>query len=232
VARRTLILANDLDILNEVGRWKITNLQNLHHQVAANMTFSPFARRIKKLERLGLIKTFNLIDRKRKYLGLTEQGAIISRFKNVYDAKSDMINHDLIVANVLKELLEFEDILDGMVYHDQGLSVAPDAIVTIRRGGKNLRMAVEIELTQKNKRRFTNKFESYGKSQDFHFAMYVFNSRSVIRAYATGLKSMSKEVQDKIILCFDKSLSFRNFDYRQALYWYQGKIQSYKDLFE
>jgi len=209
VAKQTLLLANDLDILNEVGRWKITNLQNLHQRVAPNMTFSPFARRIKKLERLGLVKSFNLIDRKRKYLGLTDNGARISCFKNVYDEKSDQVNHDLITAHVLKELLELEDIIGGSVYHEQGLSVAPDATAYIRRAGKSLCMAIEVELTQKSKRRFMHKFERYGEGQDFHFAFYVFNSYGVYRAYVEGLRQQAAVVQDKIILCLDEKLNFK-----------------------
>lgn len=232
MAKQTLLLANDLDILNEVGRWKITNLRNLHQCIAPSMTFSPFARRIKKLERLGLVKSFNLIDRRRKYVGLTEHGAKISCFKNVYDEKSDQVNHDLITAHVLKELLELEDIIGGSVYHEQGFSVAPDATAYIQRGGKSLCMAIEVELTQKSKRRFIHKFERYGDSLDFHFAFYVFNSYGVYRAYVEGLRGQPKLVQDKIILCLDEKLNFRQFDYRHARYWYQGRVQTYAELFE
>jgi hypothetical protein len=68
--------------------------------------------------------------------------------------------------------------------HAQGkgekLGGLPDAILNLRSDGEESRAALELELTQKSKRRLFRKFEGHITNPDYDFVFYIVEGRSLL----------------------------------------------------
>ena len=69
--------ADHLEILNEIGRWKVVPLRMLFEEIGNGIQYPGFSKKIKRLEQLGVIKSFEG-NRCTKYLALTCEGGKIS----------------------------------------------------------------------------------------------------------------------------------------------------------
>ena len=49
---------NHIHILNEIGKWKVLSLSNLYSELGNSVDYSSFCKTIKKIEKEGLISSF------------------------------------------------------------------------------------------------------------------------------------------------------------------------------
>mgnify|MGYP001617622479 FL=1 len=223
-------LGTDLDILNEIGKWKVIPLKGLYQSLKEPMIYNGFCKRVQILERVGLVRGFT--KNKSKYVVLTLKGSTVSKFSNYYDENEDSLNHDLTAALVLRRILEFENFKSGEIFNADYMDISPDATIYAKRGGREYTLALELELSQKNRNRVTGKFSKYAHSQAINHVLYVFNKQNIFESYNRILSEMNDLVQGKIILCCDTGLSLKGFNYVESQCWHRQTAKTFNQIFK
>lgn len=224
-------LAEYIDILDEVGRWKVITLKSLYELIGGNISYSPFARRVRILEKEKLLKALRLSN-KMKCIALTHKGGNYSRFNGIYDQNEDSLSHDLICSQILREFLKFENFSSGEVYQKTGAELSPDAVIYAQRNDLPYTLALEVELHQKSKQRVIGKLARYLKSNDFDFVLYIFNKRAVFEAYKRILHSLDENSRQRVVLGVIDSLSTASTTLDQGEYWHGGERKSFERIFK
>lgn len=210
------------EILLELGKWKVISLKNLFSNLKIDETYQMFCFRVRRLEKEGLINSV-LGSNKRKYLSLTNEGM---KFSPTAFESSDpaTFNHDLISSTVASTLLR-KDIFEFVERRlsDECLDLEPDGYLKGKKLEQVYLMALEIELTQKSKKRVTEKFNKYSECNDFDYCLYLTNKRSLYNSYCKILDSLEEKVREKIIIAIDEKLSPTCFRYKDTNCYFQGK---------
>ena len=225
-----IALGTDVDILNEIGKWKVIPLKGLHMSFNQRILYDGLSKRVRALERAGLVKGFT--QKKTKYLVLTPDGSKVSKYNNYYDESEDFLNHDLHATNVLRQLLLFENFKEGHMFKDDKEEVDPDAVIYAVRGGRKYTLAIEVELTQKSRARLMGKLSKYAKSQFINHVLYVFNKEAMFESYKKVLGMMDDTVQRQVILCCDPGLSIEHFNYIESQCWHRGTSKTFEQIFK
>lgn len=225
-----ILTPDNINVLNEVGRWKTITLKNLFKNIGEGKDYSNFCRMIRKLEKEGYLKGF-YENRKGKYLTLTEKGSTLSSHSASLCDSSSSILHDLVCSTAMQSLLEFPLFTSGSVMESINASVEPDGIIHAVRYGQEYILAIEVELTQKSEKRIMDKFIQYSEEDGFDHVLYITNKINILNFYRKILNQMKKEVQEKFILSFDENLSRKRYDYKNSICWMKGEFVSFKELF-
>ena len=226
-----LLSRDNIEIINEIGKWKAITLQELFKSLGGKKTYSNFCIKVRNLEKANLV--VGVFERKQgKYLTLTQEGATCSVYPYADYESSLSITHDLYCTAVIKCLLNCKAFSSGCANNYVEADVEPDGIIHLRQYGADYILAVEVELHQKSKKRVIEKFAKYLDEKLFDNVLYVINKQSVFDAYRKILIGMNDKVVQKIALCFDPSLSTTNYDYFNATYWANGDYKSFQDLFK
>ena len=218
-----------IDILNEIGRWKVISLQRLFVETGKKMKYSPFCRTLKNLEANGLVKSY-VGDRKRKYVTLSVSGSKYSIYNASHVESEAEVAHDLLASALLRFLLEFENFKSGYILADE-FEVVPDALIHAQKKGREYVLALELELTQKSKKRLISKLLKYESSSSFDYVLYVTNKTSLYDSYRKTLMRMNNEIQKKVILLLDEELSEMKSNYLESKVFFKGEKKSFTEVF-
>ncbi|HLE12974.1 MAG: hypothetical protein A2451_12435 [Bdellovibrionales bacterium RIFOXYC2_FULL_39_8] len=220
-----------LDILRNVGQWKIIGLRKLFGLGLYKMTLQGFGKQVNQLERAGLIASFRGRDRM-KYLYLTPNGGKLVSKEASTNLSDETLTHDLICSNALIELLKYKNFVAGNLIHDDGKRLlAPDGVIYAIKGEREYTCALEIELTQKSSDRIKQKLVRYANSSVYTHVLYVANKMSLVNFFNGILEQLSSEVRSKIVLLLDRKLSTSDFDYQNAQCWIKGEERSFESIF-
>ena len=220
------------DIINILGQWKIIDIKGLREMCHYDIQYPNLLKKIRLLESHGFIKSI-LLGRKNKYIFLTKKGLVFTPYDHTYEIVDENITHDIIASRVLKELLEFDALFDGRMFHQISSDrVIPDAQVNGKKGNIYYKLALEVELTQKSQSRVKEKFRQYGRDKHFDYCLFITNKETLFRAYKRYLQDMGEDAQEKIILSWDKKLSALHFNYQESTYFYMGENPSFGELFD
>jgi len=63
------------------------------------------------------------------------------------------------------------------------LLTVPDALLRLKSGGEESKAALELEITQKSKRRIYQKLEAYCISKDFDYAFFIIANANLLRVF-------------------------------------------------
>lgn len=221
----------EFELLNEIGRWKVIPLKGLHEQVSQGMAYSPFCRRVKRIEKLGLVRAIQG-RRKTKYVMLTQKGSIISQYKSPYLESEAELAHDLITSRLLCELLKYPNFHTGHIVHGgENFNPEPDALIHASKNDKQYRLALEIELHQKSNKRVREKFSRYVTTPDCDYVLYMMNKPDVFHSYQAITLEMDKNVAQKIILMLGENIFAHQFEYEKARCWFKAKEMSFNEIF-
>lgn len=220
-----------INILREVGNWKIIPMKDLYRIKDFNLSYQMFCRKVKRLDEEGYLKTLRGINKK-KFLSLSKKGIDFCSAGCFFEFEEDSLNHNIISTKVITELLNCKNFQNGNALCMGDIyEVESDGIVFLKKDQDLHSIAVEVELNQKSSRRLTEKFVKYSNCKFYNYVLYVFNKESVFDSYNKLLKSFDDDVQKKIILCLDKNLSEESFKPMKSHYYYMGKELSFEDLF-
>lgn len=221
---------NHLEILNEIGRWKVVPLRALFEEIGQEISYQLFCRRVKKLEGQRLIKSYQG-PHGANYLALTSEGGKISQYACPYIESDLELNHDLLSSMILRSLLKFKNFESGQVIHNEELDIVPDAVIHAVKHQEEYSLAVEVELTQKNKKRVIEKFSKYSKTNQFTHVLYVINKEALFDSYRKIMSEMNEIVSRKVILLIEPKLSHTNFEYQTARCWFKGREAKFDEIF-
>lgn len=222
----------ELELLNEIGRWKVIPLKGLYEQASQGMSYSPFCRRVKRIENFGLVRSVKG-RRGLKYVMLTQEGSRLSQFKSPYLESEIELTHDLIASRLLCDLLKYPNFHTGHIVHGgENLNPEPDAFIHASKGGTQYRLALEIELHQKSNKRVREKFSRYVVTPDCDHVLYVMNKPDVFHSYQAITLEMDKSVSQKIVLMLEPNLGTRQLEYQKARCWFKAKEMRFDEIFD
>ncbi len=114
----------------------------------------------------------------------------------------------------------------------EGGELCPDAEVILLLGGKKIKVALEVELTRKDRRRVVRKFNRYRREGIFDRVLFITHREGVFRGYAHYLRDLDEEVQKIMGMVWDSKLSIKGFDFCESLCFYQGNMANFSAIFE
>ncbi len=219
------------DIINILGKWKVIDMKGLKDFCNYDVKYHNLLKKVRTLESHGLIKSV-LLGRKDKHIYLTNKGLKLTSYDLTYEICDENLTHDLVVGRVLRELLTYPSFRDGRMFHQIIVDdIYPDAQIDGKKNSQNYSVALEVELTQKSEVRVKEKFRRYAKDNSFTYAMFISNKEGLYRAYKRYLSEMNPDIQEAVIILFDKSLSTTKFNYQASNCFYMGKERSFNFLF-
>lgn len=209
---------------------------DLKQKIGYQCSHQAFSKLVRRLEENKYLESIYYQNYK-KYLFLTNKGLEEAGLKKTYQINKEVIQHDLICVNILHNLLKEDEIfLDGRLsLEDEGLGNRPDGIVDLN-GEKKL--AIEVELTQKQSYRIESKFTEYMKNHGIDFVLYLFTRPSVFKAYHKRIDELDKNINplikkkftSKIILMIEPTIKSNDFSLKNADCYYNGMILKFNEI--
>jgi hypothetical protein len=202
-----------------------------------------FNRVIKKLEMANLVNCirFNgatkLIYPSKDLIKMTSSSNFIL---------ADNITHDGLSSIVINELLSWEKFNEAKLPHEmtgesnEGLHRVPDAILTGRNNGKQVTLALEVELSRKSKLRVRNKLHDYSNNRVFNYVFYVFNDKGTFESYKNILSDFissqvdpikKEEILSRFILGLRDNIIHHKFKLDDSKIFYRGEITKLDSIF-
>jgi len=144
--------------------------------------------------------------------------------------------HDSLVVKLCRKLkreYEIDEIyLDFEVKERfKFLSHLPDAVISLE-GDNPVSIALELELTQKNRERIREIFKAYSESPFINNVIFVFSKDSVFRSYQKFFSLLEHEINtDKFLFLMIKGLNNKELDFKYLKAVHQNKEVSLSKLF-
>ena len=217
-----------LKIIEILKKWKLLDANGLQ-DLLGDISRPNLYKKMRYLERHGIVESC-FTGGSEKCFFLTEyQSKNGRRGKNRFKKN---LKHDLLTAKVLREFLKWPEVQRGEILGQaEGDYVCPDAEFCIENAGKEIRVALEIELTRKSSYRVRRKFAKYQTEREFERVLFVTNDVGIFKSYGNYLAKLPPEIQEKIGLLFDGGLSLKSFDWQNSLCFYMGETSNFSSLF-
>lgn len=209
---------------------------HLKQKIGYQCSHQAFSKLVRRLEENKYLESIYYQNYK-KYLFLTNKGLEEAGLKKSYPINKEVIQHDLICVNVLHNLLKEDEIfLDGSLnLEDEGLGNRPDGVIELNNKKK---LAIEVELTQKQSYRIESKFTEYMKNHGIDFVLYLFTRPSVFKAYQKRIDELDKNINplikkkftSKIILMIEPTIKSNDFSLKNADCYFNGKILKFNEI--
>jgi hypothetical protein len=225
-----LIDQADLLILNLIGKWKVVCLKDLASECEGmKLGYHALAKRARKLENFGYIKSKSLA-KKRKYFYLIKKGIKYADAHSAYEISTDSLNHDILLGNTVRSFLKNDLFISGKLYNcSQDRDLDPDGALYTHN---NLRIAVELELTQKENSRVRSKYVRYYDSRIFDYCFYVITKPTIYKSYVRYLEMMLKDVIDKIVIIKTDNLRGDNLFNENTIGLFNGNELGIFEIFQ
>lgn len=106
----------------------------------------------------------------------------------------------------------------------------PDILIEGERT-KPFRLAIEIELTQKNKTRVQEIFKCHDDSKIINNVIYITDKPSVFNAYTRYLDELQNDINtERFIFILEKDLNSKTFNILSSKALYRGRETNLKEL--
>lgn len=197
-----------LEILEIVGKWKIVDIKTVQSDLKYKWKYDAVRKKIQYLVNQNLLH-YKTLYKGKKYFYLSEIGLSFTNYTRTFMPIEDSLTHDLICFDVVREFLKFKNIIDGGLEYKEHYNTIPDGYICGLNNNNLFTFALELELTQKSKKRVQEKFLNYYHS-DFNYVLYITNKKAVYYKYQDYLTEMNTEIQKKIIFYLDTSIRVKS----------------------
>lgn len=224
------------DIIYTLAKWRILSLSDLKQKIDYPSSHQAFSKLVRRLEENNYLESIYYQNYK-KYLFLTNKGLEEAGLKKSYPINKEVLQHDLICVNVLHNLLKEDEVfLDGSLsLEDEGRSNRPDGLIELNSKKK---LAIEVELTQKQSSRIESKYSEYMKNHGIDYVLYLFTRPSVFKAYQKRIDELDKKINplikkkftSKIILMIEPTIKSNDFSLKNADCYFNGKIFKFNEI--
>lgn len=225
------------ELLMPLRKWRILSVKDLKEQSGHNGSRSSFYKIITKLENNLLIDSFINSWSNEKFIYLMPNAIkVLGDEKKLLPVNRDQRFHDAIVTKIALNFKQYDFVKD--IYLDQEIGrnfplieKNPDILVEGQLE-KDFKLAVEIELTQKNKSRVQEIFRSYSKSIAVNNIIYITDKLGLYKTYLRYLNELKDEINvNKFIFIYEKDLNNKTFNLLNSNALYRGNETSLKQLF-
>jgi hypothetical protein len=188
-----------LHFLEPLTTWRILTVEKLFNECSYTGTYKHFHKILRKLEKNGIIQGFRDYYSRKKFIFSTEFGSeLISEDEKITPHSNSML-HDAKLSELVYELRKFEKVKSfelEHVYRNGNQFIPsrdydkyfPDAKLKNLRKGKEVGVAIELEITQKSVGRIINKFHRFIDGNDMEIVLYLFCNKSVMKKYIEVFK--------------------------------------------
>ena len=220
-----------MDILNEVGKWRVIDSYSLFERIGSKSLYQNFCALMVRLEENGWLLSYKK-GQSKKYFSLSDLGSSFTTYISNNYNKGGYFVHDLVASNVLRKLVDYKSFKWGTTsIDDLDDFIDPDGMIRWIKEGQEVDLGVEVELTQKSFKRISNKFSLYAETELISHVLYVTNSMTIMRFYKKVLEKMNSEVRDRIILLCDEGLDNQEFNYQDSECWFQREEKKFDKIF-
>ena len=226
-----MLSSEDQRILDEVGRWKVLWIKDLFRLLEISTRYTVFCRKIRRLERDGWLNG-GYFRREGKILWLTSKGEELSTTGAT--TEENRLHHDLIRTGVLLKLLECGHFTSGSVSEGMETFLQPDGVIHgLRQDDKTpYLLAVEIEFDHRTSPKKMDKLFQYARNSHYNYVLRIYKDEGLFHRYVGNFSNArDKKGQDRIILSWAEKLGRKEYDVKEAVYWYSGEFCSFKYLF-
>jgi hypothetical protein len=191
----------DIEIIDALASYKILPTKTL-----VNLLDNRYYRQILefnlgKLRKHGYVNS--VIDKsshKTKYYFLTGLGVKKTGKEYLRPLDESQFFHELYLSRILLWLRSFSNIsIDDKVEVTFEKGILPDAAFSAFKNQKELKFAIEVELTQKEKSRYESKVLDYHAS-NFAGVFYFCKTRTILNAVSGVVDSVSKQKNENSII--------------------------------
>lgn len=190
----TSILKNNLStkILLQITKWQVLTLSDLFRLLPEQGNKDSIRRVVNDLIKKGFLKSQSVPSINSKIITGTEKLMLYFGDKD-HDSTAKYIAHNAIVNTHCIDFLYFENVDEVITEKDinSGIrelgEIAPDAEADLYFQEKNQKVAIEFELTQKCKKKLTDKFLKYSQSTYYDYIFFTFADERMARNYANHL---------------------------------------------
>jgi hypothetical protein len=225
-----------IEILNPLKKWRILSVQNLKQESGYQRSLSSFYKIISKLEKNQLIDSFINTWSNEKFLYLQPLGLkVLGDEKAILPVNRDTRYHDSICSKLALNFKSYAFVQN--LYLDQEIPIlyplmekTPDILI---EGEKNnrFRLAIEIELTQKNKTRVQEILKSYSESKVINNVIYITDKEVIFNSYQKYLNELQNQINSsKFIFIYEKDLNAKAINLLNMKAIYQGRDTNLKEL--
>ena len=224
------------EILTPLKKWRILSVKDLKEQAEYQKSSSSFYKIITKLEKNCLIDSFINSWSNEKFIYLLPEALkIIGDEKSLLPVNRDQRLHDAIATRIALIFKGLPFVTD--IYLDQEIpriyplmEKTPDILIEGVKT-KPFRLAIEIELTQKNKTRVQEIFKCHDDSKILNNVIYITDKPSVFNAYARYLDELQDQINtERFIFVLEKDLSTKTFNILSSKALYRGRETNLKEL--
>lgn len=226
------------EILNPLLKWRILSVKELKNQSDYSGSQSAFYKIISKLEKNNLVDSFMNSWSNEKFLYLKPAALkALGQEKFLLPVNVDIRFHDAITTKValffqscafVKEIYLDQEIPK----HFPIMEKTPDILI-VGEKTKPFKLALEIELTQKNKTRVQDIFKRHGESKIINNIVYITDKKSIFNSYINYLNELSTASDcSKFIFIYEKDLNAKTFNLLNSRALYQGRETSLKILLQ
>jgi hypothetical protein len=226
------------EILTPLKKWRILSVKDLKDQAEYQKSASSFYKVIAKLEKNRLIDSFINSWSNEKFIYLLPEALkVIGDEKTLLPVNLDQRFHDAIATRIALLFKSIPFVTD--IYLDQEIpriyplmEKTPDILIEGVQT-KPFKLAVEIELTQKNKTRVQEIFKCHDDSKIINNVIYITDKPSVFNAYTRYLNELQDEInKDRFIFVLEKELNTKTFNILSSKALYRGRETNLKELLE
>ena len=227
------------DIIQTLGQWRILDLQTLKKKTGYDYSYQAFAKKVSRLEEAGFLgKVY--FHNYRKYLFLTDKGLREAGLEKAWAVNPEIIQHDIISVNIFEYFLTQDGVSGGGIHLDgAGRERRPDCYVDVRAAsGETYCLALEIELSQKERSRIEKKFSDYLSQREYDFVLYIFQKASAFEAYKRAIERLDlqraesgrRQIGERITLMIEPEIKHKSFDLMGSACCAKGQIKPFKDV--
>ncbi len=231
-----------LNYVSSLLKWRILDVENLRKENIYVPQKDNFYRIIRDLEKKKILEGFREPFSKKKYVYLSPFGERqFALRENPTSISEGTILHDLRVTEIARSFLDYGWIAEAELEHEvhdkrnfrTSYKIIPDALFHGVNKGKGYKMALELELSQKNNQRILEKGKQYAASSYFNYVLYLFVRKELMKKYV-GMFKETLSVEDMKRFMFFTVPTFleEENDLKSANGIYQGKEVKLRELFE
>ena len=245
---KDILLWTNIEIINVLEKWGVLTVRHLQSLLCSNISINALRKRLHKLA----VEDFVEISR----LGINNEMIAVPTKKALHRLKSNrssideaMIYHNLFISLLGLELISREKVEFFKHPHEYrkskapitlSSSIEPDAYLCVKHNDENLKVAIEIELTQKSSDRIYEKFKQYKDSAYFSYVIYFFRDESTLNSYRKRLEEIANEMKNKndknellgkVIFLYSKQKHQYGSILENSIMEYGGKIISVTKFF-
>jgi hypothetical protein len=188
-----------LNFLSPLNKWKILDLKSLREESEYPSHPRNFEKLISRLEKIKILKSFKDPWSNRKFVYLSHHGLGLVGSDSKDLLTSESASHDAKVTQLVRVLLERECVQSAEiapVMSQNNQVTRPDAILKAKVNGKNVRIALELELVQKSKVRIKSKINYYLNSDYYDHVIYMFCQKNIYQNYKRYIESEFMNVKN------------------------------------